>query len=344
MGLKPEWNVKIGLMERGARNLISDVAGVTVGHCTLSKGDVQTGVTAVLPRQGDVFHDKVVAASLVINGFGKSVGLLQIDEMGTLETPVLLTNTLSVGTVSAGLVRWMLERNSDIGDTTGTVNPVVCECNDGWLNDIRGLHVKEEHVYKALEDCRPDFDEGAVGAGRGMRCHGVKGGIGSASRVFKLDGKLFCLGALCLTNHASWEDLTIAGRPLGRETALPKAQPAVEDKGSVITLLATDAPLSTRQLRRICRRALAGLSRTGSICGNGSGEIVLAWTTANQAPHYPAGDILEFRAVHDERINPLFRAAEESVEESVLSSLFHAQAVTGRNGRRVEALGDVLNS
>ena len=188
MGIEARWGFRVGTMPHGPRNKISDVPGVTVGHCTLAQGEVQTGVTALLPHPGDTFHQKVAAASCVINGFGKTIGLVQIDELGTLETPILFTNTLSVGTAATALVRYMLERCPDICESTGSVNPVVCECNDSGLNDIRGLHVTEADALAALADCRADFAEGAVGAGRGMRCHGLKGGIGSSSRVVELDG------------------------------------------------------------------------------------------------------------------------------------------------------------
>ena len=263
MGIETnKWGFRVGRLPHGPRNKISDVPGVTVGHCTLADGNVQTGVTALLPHPGDVFHDKVLAASHVINGFGKTTGLVQIDELGTLETPILFTNTLSVGTVETALVKYMLQRNPDICETTGSVNPVVCECNDSGLNDIRGLHVTEEHVFAALADCRADFAEGAVGAGRGMRCHGLKGGIGSASRQVELDGKTYTIGALVLSNHAVFDDLVVAGTPI--QTLLDAKIPPHEDKGSIITVLATDIPLSERQLRRLCHRALVGLSRTGS--------------------------------------------------------------------------------
>lgn len=340
MGIDIEWGFSVGRLPHGPLNKISDVPGVTVGHCTLADGPVQTGVTALLPHPGDIFHDKVMAASHVINGFGKTTGLVQIDELGTLETPILFTNTLSVGTASTALVRYMLERCPDICETTGSVNPVVCECNDSGLNDIRGLHVTEEHVFAALADCRADFAEGAVGAGRGMRCHGLKGGIGSASRCVELDGRLYTIGALVLSNHALFEDLMVAGTPV--RTLLDERVPPHEDKGSIITVLATDIPLSERQLRRLCRRALVGLSRTGSYCGNGSGEIVLAFTTANRVPHYAEKQILTFGMVQDDAINPLFRAVAECVEESVLSSLLHAETVTGKGGRTVRSLAELL--
>ena len=344
MGIEAKWKsrgIRVGKLPCGPLDKISDVPGVTVGHCTLADGEVQTGVTALLPHQGDIFHDKVMAASHVINGFGKTTGLVQIDELGTLETPILFTNTLSVGTVETALVKYMLDKNPDICETTGSVNPVVCECNDSGLNDIRGLHVTEENVRAALADFRADFAEGAVGAGRGMRCHGLKGGIGSASRVVELDGKQYTIGALVLSNHAVFDDLVVAGTPI--QSLLDAHIPPHEDKGSIITVLATDIPLSERQLRRLCHRALVGLSRTGSFCGNGSGEIVIAFTTANRVPHYSEKAILPMGMVHDDAINPLFRAVAECVEESVLSSLLHAETVTGYHGRTVRCLSDLLD-
>lgn len=343
MGIESNpWGFQVGKLPHGPLNKISDVPGVTVGHCTLAEGDVQTGVTALLPHPGDVFHDNVLAASHVINGFGKTTGLVQINELGTLETPILFTNTLSVGTVETALVKYMLERNPDICETTGSVNPVVCECNDSGLNDIRGLHVKEEHVFAALADCKADFAEGAVGAGRGMRCHGLKGGIGSASRQVELDGTAYTVGALVLSNHAVFEDLIVAGTPIRK--LLEDSIPPHEDKGSIITVLATDIPLSERQLRRLCNRALVGLSRTGSYCGNGSGEIVIAFTTANRVPHDAETAILPMRMVHDDKINSIFRAVAECVEESVLSSLLHAETVTGYHGRTVRSLTELLEN
>lgn len=341
MGIEKRWNIQIGSLPAGPQNKISDVKGVKVGHCTLADGAVQTGVTAILPHTGNTFQDKVMAASHVINGFGKSVGLVQIDELGTLETPILLTNTFSVGMVSTALIRYMLEQNPDIGETTGSVNPVVCECNDSDLNDIRGMHVKEEHVYEALKNCSEDFEEGAVGAGRGMCCHELKGGIGSASRQFELDGKTFTAGALVMSNHALYRDLMINGVLVSEKIPYPSSEE--NDKGSIITILATDAPLNERQLKRICRRAAVGLSRTGSYMANGSGEIVLAFTTANHVPHYPKKDILECRLVRDDALNLVFRAVAEAVEESVLSSLLHAETVTGKHQVQKKSLAELLD-
>ena len=340
MGVQRSFGFTLGRMEKGKLNKITDVPGVRVGHVTRHEGDINTGVTAILPHTGDMFHDKCPAASHVINGFGKSIGLVQVNELGTIETPLLLTNTLSVGTAATALVKYMLERNPDICETTGSVNPVVCECNDAGLNDIRGLHVTEEHVFAALADCKADFAEGAVGAGRGMRCHGLKGGIGSASRVVELDGKPYTIGALVLSNHALFDDLIVGGTPV--QALLDAHVPPHEDKGSIITVLATDIPLSERQLRRLCHRAIVGLSRAGSYCGNGSGEIVIAFTTANRVPHYSEKALLPMTMLHDDAINPLFRAVAECVEESVLSSLFHAETVTGCHGKTVKCLTDLL--
>ena len=319
MGLEAAWNIRIGQMPAGPRNLISDVPGVTVGHCTLQDGETQTGVTAVLPHGGNLFQEKVLAASHVINGFGKSMGLIQIEELGTIETPIVLTNTLSAGTAYTALVRYMLAQNSDIG----------------------GLCVQEDHVMEALRRCGADFEEGAVGAGRGMSCHQMKGGIGSASRVASIEGKDYTVGALLLTNHARKDDLLIAGDPIGQR--IPNVRLRDTDRGSCIIILATDAPLSERQLKRICKRAVVGLSRTGSYIGNDSGEIAIAFTTANRVPHYPQQSTVPLCMLHDDHINTIFRAAAEAVEESVLSSMLHAETMTGFKGRRLFSLSEFIN-
>lgn len=342
MGIERSWNVQIGRLEPGPRNLITDVDGVQVGHCTLDSGPVQTGVTALLPHRGNVFQHKVMAASHVINGFGKSVGLTQIDELGTVETPILLTNTLSVGTVSTALIKDMLEQNPDIGNTTSTVNPVVCECNDGFISDIRGLHVEERHVSEALAACAVDFAEGAVGAGRGMRCHGLKGGIGSASRRLTVGDQTYTLGTLVLSNHGTLSDLVVAGDPIGQRSS--NGDEESRDKGSVIVVMATDAPLSERQLKRVSKRAVVGLSRTGSHIGSGSGEIVLAFTTANRVSHYPGFGPQAFDALHDDHLDIFFRGIAEASEESVVSSMLHAVPLIARDGEHVQSLGEVLSA
>ena len=332
-----DYGVTIGEMPTGQRNTITDVPGVTVGHCTLNQGPVQTGVTAVVPRPGNLFHNKVMAAAHIINGFGKSVGLSQIEEMGVLETPILLTNTLSVGAAYSGLVEYMLEKNTDTGATINTVNPVVCECNDGYLNEIRTMSVRTEHVREALVSAGPDVTEGAVGAGRGMSCFKLKGGIGTASRRIDLD-ESYHLGALVMSNMGQTRDLTISGRAIGPEICRRNGGDALADVGSVIIILATDAPLCDRQLKRLSKRAVVGLARTGSFIGNGSGEIVLAFTTQNAVPNDERDAVETYRRVHEKHMDNLFRATAESVEEAILNSMTMATPVTGRNGQSRRSL------
>lgn len=342
MGLEKTSGLTIGRGTPGPRNLITDVPGVTVGHATIQDGgSINTGVTAVLPHGGNLFRDKVLAASVVINGFGKTIGLVQVEELGTIETPILLTNTLSVGTAATALIKYMLAQNTDIGRTTGTVNPLVCECNDGFLNDIQGFHVKEEHIFQAIAAAQTDFAEGAVGAGTGMCCLGFKGGIGSASRVVLLNGCRYTVGALVLSNFGGPGRLMIDGRQTGREI---QNRPAAEqDKGSIIMLIAVDIPLSERQLKRICRRAGAGLARTGSYYGNGSGDIAIAFTTANRVPHDSPKALLDMKMLSDDHIDPVLDLTAEAVEEAIISSLWHAATTTGRDGHIRRSLREFLN-
>ena len=324
----------------GPRNLITDVAGVRVGHVTIQQGEVNTGVTAVLPHPGNLFLDKVMASAAVINGFGKSAGILQVQELGTIETPILLTHTLSVGTAFTGLCRYVLEQNAGAGVYTGSVNCLVTECNDGRLNDIQGLHVREEHVLQAISAAGETFEEGAVGGGTGMCCLGLKGGIGSASRVVELDGTACTVGALVMANFGRAGDLMIGGRHIDTRSAGDRL--AVKDDGSIIMLLATDVPLSERQLGRVARRTAVALGRTGSYCGNGSGDIAIAFTTANRVPHRGGAAVEAYRMVRDDRIDPVFLAAVEAVEEAIISALYHARTLTGFQGRTSVGLRDFL--
>lgn len=342
MGLSEATKIVIGKGKHGPRNLITDVPGVTVGHVTVQDGDVNTGVTAILPHPGNLFQDKVMAASAVINGFGKSMGLVQVEELGTIETPIVMTNTLSIGTAATALIKYMLRQNPDIGLTTGTVNPLVCECNDGRLNDIRGLHVTEEHVLHALEHTGEDFEEGAVGSGTGMCCLGMKGGIGSSSREVELDGKTYTVGALVMSNFGSAGNLRIDGKKEGARIQEEMQAAATPDKGSIIMLIATDIPLSERQLKRLCRRAGVGLARTGSYYGNGSGDIAIAFTTANRVPHYSKTAVIPMAMLDDEAIDPVFSMTADAVEEAILSSLYHAKTTVGRDGNKKYGLAEYL--
>jgi D-aminopeptidase len=326
-----------GRLPPGPLNRISDVPGVTVGHLTLAEGDIRTGVTAIRPHPGDLFRDRPIAASHVLNGFGKSVGLMQVDELGQLETPILLTNTLSVGTCATALIRRAIAENPRIGRQTSTVNPVVGECNDGFLNDIQALAITEAHALAALDSTAADFALGAVGAGAGMSSFGFKGGIGSASRRITLDGQVFHFGTLVLANFGRAGDLTL---PDGRRLA-PLSAPAPE-RGSVIVVLATDIPLEHRQLVRVIRRAGAGLARVGSFYGHGSGDVFLGFTTANRTPHDAPADIHPLRALAEHRIDRLFEAAADTTQEAVLDALVTAPATTGRAGHTRPGLAQSL--
>ncbi len=339
LGLAP------GRFEPGPLNLITDVPGVRVGHTTISSGDVQTGVTAVIPHEGNTFREKLPAAAHVINGFGKSMGLIQIRELGTLETPIILTNTLGIGIAATALIEYMLEKNGAIGRDTGTVNPVVGECNDGFLNDIRGIHIKGEDVRNALENAREVFDQGSVGAGTGMCAYELKGGIGSSSRVLHIDDKTYTVGMLVLSNMGKTRDLIVAGKPVGEEVAtLREKSDDPVPEGSIIMILATDLPLCERQLGRIAKRSLVGLSRTGSQIESGSGEIVIAFSTANRVPHYEENAIQAFQRLHEERLNDIFRATADCTEEAVLNSMLTAEAKTGIRGHHAPCLSDYLEA
>ena len=332
----------------GKKNLITDVPGVKVGQVTLldPEHDIHTGVTVVIPHEGDIFHDKVMAGASVINGFGKSTGLIQIEELGSLETPIVMTNTLNVGTAYDALTEYMLEKNEDIGTETGTVNCVVTECNDGRVNDIRGMHVKKEHVRKAISEASEVFSEGCVGAGTGMVCLGLKGGIGSASKTVSVDGAEYVIGALCMSNFGSAGNLVIGGKHYDTSVYENRRKEAEEDqkkdRGSIIMLIATDIPLNERQLKRTAKRAMISLGRVGSYSGNGSGDIALAFTTANRLSHYSDKKILDTKMFYDEDIDIVFEAAAEAVEEAIVSSLYHAETTYGIRGSYYMGLRDFV--
>lgn len=322
----------VGVLPAGALGTIADVSGVTVGHCTLADGPIQTGVTVVRAHPKDPYRHKVPAAASVINGFGKSIGLVQVEELGVLETPIALTNTFGVATVAQAQIRAAIASNPQIGREWPTVNPLVFECNDGYLNDIQALAVEDKHYVAALDAAASGFQRGSVGAGRGMSCFDLKGGIGSASRVANVAGKDFTVGALVLANFGRLPMLTIDGIPLGRALFARKqpASTAKPEQGSIIMIVATDAPLDSRQLKRLSMRAAAGLARTGSVYGHGSGDIALAFSTAWTIPH--EGDYIATPPLlSDARLDPLFHACADSVEQAIIDALWSATSVTGRD-------------
>lgn len=321
-----------GLLPSGPRNTIADVPGIRVGHVTIRRGAVQTGVTAIIPQPGNLFRQKLTAAVEVINGFGKSAGLMQLAELGTLETPILLSNTFAVGSCVNALIRRAIAEDPQIGRETSTVNAVVGECNDGMLSDIQAMAVTEADALAALDAAAPDFAQGSVGGGTGMTCFGFKGGIGSASRAVP-GGHL---GVLVQANFGNAGDLIL---PDGRRP--DPRQPPRPERGSILIVLATDIGLDQHQLQRVCRRAGAGLARLGAFWGHGSGDVVIGFTTRNRVPQDAAGPIPVER-LPDGQIDPLFRAACEATEEAVLNALCAATEVIGRDGARVPLLSDWL--
>ncbi|HEY1936096.1 MAG TPA: P1 family peptidase [Acetobacteraceae bacterium] len=327
-----------GSLPTGERNSVADVPGVCVGHATLSDDAIRTGVTAILPHPGDMFCDQCVAAAVVLNGFGKSVGLMQLNEIGVLQTPILLTNTFAVGTCANALIRRAIAANPEIGRRAPTVNPVVLECNDGYLNDIQAMAVTEAHAEAAISAAAADFAVGSVGGGTGMSCFGFKGGIGSASGRLRLDARDWHLGTLVLANFGRPGDLRL---PSGEAMSPPRAEDAPET-GSCIVVLATDVPLEHRQLRRVAMRAGVGLAWCGSFWGNGSGDIALAFTTASRVPARPATDLLAQHMLAEGCLDLLFRAAAEATQEAVLDALAAAETMVGREGHRRVGLREVL--
>ena len=337
--------VEPGLFAPGSLNAITDVAGVQVGHRTLVKGDsVRTGVTALLPHESDLFAEKVPAAVHVGNGFGKAAGLLQVRELGTIETPIVLTNTLDVGTAVEATVAWTLQQPGH--EDVGSVNAVVGETNDGYLNDIRGQHVTTEDVTAALENASGGpVEEGSVGAGTGTSALGWKGGIGTSSRVTPEEVGGHTVGALVQANYGGV--LRIDGVPVGErlgrydfrsvvEGEGGEEVPGPDDAGSCMIVLATDAPVSPRNLERMAKRAMLGLARTGSYASNGSGDFVVAFSTQNRriGAAAPRPDSL----LPNDQMSPLFLATVEATEEAVYNALTAATTVTGRDGHTQEAL------
>jgi len=328
-----------GIFSPGRWNAITDVEGVRVGHRTLVRGEsVRTGVTAILPHGGNLFQEKVPAAVYVGNGFGKAADFLQIQELGNLETPIVLTNTLAVGTAIEAVVAWTLEQPGN--EAVRSVNAVVGETNDGDLNDIRGRHVTAADVRAAIMASRSGaVEEGSVGAGTGTLALGWKGGIGTSSRV--LPGSLggYTLGALVQSNFGGvlQIDGVRVGEALGRYSFRNELEKDQGD-GSCMIVLATDAPLSSRNLERLARRAVLGLARTGSFMSNGSGDFVIAFSTRNRVPFDPRERTRTVEELHNDAMSPLFLAVVEAVEEAVYNSLLRATDVVGHAGNRGEAL------
>jgi D-aminopeptidase len=335
-----EFGLKTGVLAPGPLNAITDVVGVKVGQVTLIEGpDIRTGVTAIVPHEGNVFQDKVPGAIAVANGFGKLTGFTQVEELGTIETPIVLTNTLSVATAAAAVIEYTLTRPGN--ESVESVNAVVGETNDGYLNDIRGRHVRQEHVLQAIEEAAGgSVNEGCVGAGTGTVCYGFKGGIGTSSRRLPDGRGGWTVGVLVQTNHGGV--LQVAGLPVGERLGnyFMKRELEPMAEGSCMIVVATDAPLDSRNLKRLAGRALLGIARTGGFYANGSGDYAIAFSTANEVrvPHRSGWATRSARLLRDDELSPLFLAAAEASEEAILNSLFKARRMEGREGRAVEPL------
>jgi D-aminopeptidase len=335
-----ELGLQIGVMQPGKRNAITDVAGVKVGHHTLQIGDsIRTGVTVILPHDGNVFQEKVPAAVYTGNGFGKLAGSTQLMELGNLETPIALTNTLSVPVVMQALVNYTLRQPGN--ETAQSVNAVVGETNDSWLNDIRGMHIREEHVMKALAASDSGkIGQGSVGAGTGTVCFGYKGGIGTSSRTLPASLGGYTVGVLVQSNFGGV--LQVDGIPVGKIWKQFSFSNHLQNPvdGSCMIVVATDAPIDARNLQRLAKRAFMGLAKTGGIASNGSGDYVLAFSTfkGNRIPHQSQSPVQTIQQLGNDSMSPLFMAAIEATEEAILNSLFMARTVTGYKGRTVKAL------
>jgi D-aminopeptidase len=341
--------VVIGEFPTGPLNSITDVPGVRVGHATIIEGSgrrkpgngpVRTGVTVVLPND-DIFNRKLPAGSFILSGAGELAGLAQVEEWGIIETPIALTNTLGVGRVSDSVIKWMAQRYPDIRDLQEVIIPVVGECDDSFLNDTVGQHVKAQHVFDAFQAASAHLpDEGAVGAGTGMICCDFKGGIGTASRQVAIGDRTYRLGVLVVSNFGIMEHLRVDGYPVGRVLAEVQGRYArrVNNYGSIIVVLATDLPLTAMQISRVCRRAALGIGRVGSYGAHSSGEIVVGFSTANEMPHRPVLPVVKTEYLLDVFLDPAYRAAIEATEEAILNSLTKAVSMDGTNGNRVPAI------
>ena len=348
--LRPrEYGIRIGRFPTGPLNAITDVGGVKVGHATVSRDPspdaraVRTGVTAVWPHSGVPWRDRVYAGTSILNGYGELIGINQINEWGLLHTPVLLTSSLSIGFAYHAAARW-IAREDPVQGIEDVIMPVVTECDDSFLNDARAFPLEETHVVQALETAKGgEVDEGCVGAATGLQCFDFKGGIGTSSRVLPEEAGGYVIGALVSTNFGARPDLRIDGVRVGEEIA--DLMPETHSEGSCICVIATNAPLLPHQLRRVALRAGLGLARCGSIGANGSGELLLAFSTAQLIPRETADGLVQLNALLDgaywqlpSAFNPIFAATVEAAEEAVVNALFAATTTAGRDGHVLHAL------
>ncbi|BCS94487.1 aminopeptidase [Desulfoluna limicola] len=333
-----ELEISIGKYPTGPNNNITDVKGIKVGHTTLIEGDhIRTGVTSILPSS-QIFNNKFIAGSFILNGAGEVSGLTQLTEWGLLETPIALTNTMSVGTVTQGLTQWMSKKYVKIWNFRDVVIPVVGECDDSYLNDCMTFPITPDHVVESINNATSGvIPQGSIGAGTGMICCDVKGGIGSSSREIEIEGKIYTIGVLVLSNFGEIEDLKLDGLPVGRVLKKEVSQYRLrrENYGSIITVIATDLPTSSHQISRLCKRAALGIGRVGSYAAHGSGEIILGFTTANVIKHRENKPHYKLNVILDDHLNSAYRAVIEATEEAIWNSLTYSGDMAGADGRVV---------
>lgn len=341
--------IQIGEFPTGPLNSITDVPGVKVGHTTVIEGSgrrkpgngpVRTGVTVILPNE-DIYNRKLVSGSFTLSGAGEVSGLTQVMEWGVIETPIALTNTLSVGRVSDCVVKWMADKYPEIREQQEVIIPVVGECDDSFLNDAVGLHIKPQHVFSALDNAKPELPlEGAVGAGTGMICCDFKAGVGTSSRVLKFGNQQYSLGVLVVSNFGFMEHLRVDGFPVGRSLARAQGKYSrrVNNYGSIIVVLGTDIPLTHMQVNRVCRRAALGLGRVGSYGAHSSGEIIVGFSTANEVSRLAPEPQMQLKAIRDTALDPVYKAVIEATEEAILNSLTRAVTMEGVNNNKIPSI------
>ncbi len=332
----------VGRFPTGQTNAITDVSGVQVGYATQTSGTARTGVTAIMPGQ-DVFHNRLPSGSFVLNGAGELMGITQLTEWGLIETPIFLTNTLNVGRVADSCIQWMSEKNPTLGDLHDVIVPVVGECDDSFLNDARHSPMQKEDVYSAIESAKSGLiAEGNVGGGTGMICCDFKAGTGTSSRKIRISTEEYTLGILVQSNFGVSRDLRMNGVPIGKlfnqEFPDSKMDRRVNNYGSIIVVIATDAPLLESQISRLCKRAALAIGRCGSYAAHGSGEIIFGFSTANRVPRESKQPATKMELLLNESMNPLYEATIEATEEAIYNSLCMAQDMLGFKDRKVIAL------
>lgn len=337
-----DYGIKIGEGRRGYNNDITDIKEVLVGHKTINDEKNKTGVTVIIPCEGNIYVRKPIAAAYSLNGYGKTIGTLQIDELGVLETPIALTNTLNVGKVADALIDYTLMQGEKDGINIKSINPVVGETNDSRINTIANRVVSNADVLEAISSAKKKVEQGEIGAGTGTVCFGLKGGIGSSSRIINFADKEYTIGVLVQSNYGKLHNLVLDGRKIGKSIERVISDSEAEDKGSIMIIIGTDIPLTSRQLKRIIKRAAVGMVRCGSYMGHGSGDIFIGFSNGNCIGEQNDNDFISIKAFPENKIDQIFELVAEATEEAILNSMVEAKAVEGIEGEIFHSLSEFL--